>query len=158
MNQPRSLETQLQIQHLDATHIPEVIRLSQRIFGEDNTYHATPTWIKHFNRSGILLGAYVNNKIVGYKFGYQENKNTFHSWMGGVDKDYRRLCIATKLLKHQEQVVRDLDYQFITVNTSRHRYPAMYHLLLKQGYQIYKEEPRKWDNGTYIKSFFKKKL
>lgn len=150
------------IRELSKKEISQVIRVSKIIFNvtdDSDKYHTLALWEDKYNKNGILLGAYFNEKLVGYKFGYEENKETFHSWMGGVLEEFRGNKIATQLLRFQENILKDRRYKYITVNTVESKYPEMFKFLLKQGYviesTIQQKEP---DSSFVIKSNFKKAL
>ncbi len=151
------------IRKLSIKDIPNVISISKRIFGvtdNENWHHAAVTkWEDRFNKNGALLGAYVNGLLVGYKFGYEKSPERFHSWMGGVLREYRGQKIATHLLKHQENLIKEKGYKEITVNTIESKYPIMLKFLKKHGYVVDSvSEQKEFDNSVVLKSHLKKKL
>ena len=82
----------------------------------------------------LILTAYINNKPVGFKIGYETfTKRNFYSWMGGVLKNYRKLGIADKLMIYQEQWAADNGYLRICVKT-RIKHNSMIQLLDKHNY------------------------
>jgi len=82
----------------------------------------------------LLLTAYVKNKPVGFKIGYETtSKQNFYSWMGGVLPKYRQLGIAAKLSEFQEQWATKAGYLRILVKT-RNKHKAMIKLLQKRGF------------------------
>lgn len=150
------------IKELSKQEIPDVIKISSlifNVFNEEDKYHNLSLWEERMNKNGILLGAFLNEKLIGYKFGYEKNPERFHSWMGGVLEEFRGQGIATTLLNYQEDLVRKRGYKCITVRTIKDKYPAMFEFLLKHGYVIEatsrQEEP---DSSIVIKSHFKKQL
>jgi hypothetical protein len=42
----------------------------------------------------LVQTAMDDNKVIGYKIGYEMDKNKFYSWLGGVDTKYRKQGIA----------------------------------------------------------------
>jgi predicted GNAT superfamily acetyltransferase len=152
----------LVIRDLLEKEIPEVIEISKIIFNvtdNDDKYHLSTLWKEKLDKNGVLIGAYYDKKLVGYKFGYEKNKETFHSWMGGVLKDFRGNKIATALLHFQENILKNRGYKYISVNTVENKYPEMFIFLLRQGYFIESTTQHKEQNGSVIvKSNFKKIL
>ena len=86
-------------------------------------------------QSFLLLVAYVEGEVAGYKLGYALDEQTFYSWVGGVAEDFRKLGIAERLLKAQEQWVQQQQYSELTVKT-QNRFTAMLAMLVKHRYHI----------------------
>jgi predicted GNAT superfamily acetyltransferase len=142
----------IEIRELKEEMIQEAHELSVEIFGAGATdeKHSIEKWKEHLKEGGLLLGAYDAGRLVGFKFGYQREPGSFHSWLGGVCEEYRRRGIARNLMERQEEWVRAHGYHFLTVNTYKDKFPAMYELLMSAGYQVTEQEGGK--------SFFRKKL
>ena len=86
------------------------------------------------NVKHLILTAYLKEKPVGFKIGYEtESKQNYYSWIGGVLPKYRKFGIAQKLLVYQEQWVKKHGYLRIIVKT-RIKHKAMIQLLGKHGY------------------------
>ena len=85
--------------------------------------------------TSLILVAEEDNKIVGFKIGYELNDEEFYSWLGGMDPNYRHLGLAQRLLELQEKMVRDKGYTSIFVK-SMNQFPAMIRLLVKNHYKI----------------------
>ncbi|WP_309137623.1 GNAT family N-acetyltransferase [Rossellomorea sp. SC111] len=67
---------------------------------------------KMANKPGILIDiAMDDSKIIGYKIGYELDPDTFYSWLGGVDPEYRKQGIAAELMKRQHQTLKDRGYK-----------------------------------------------
>jgi ribosomal protein S18 acetylase RimI-like enzyme len=47
--------------------------------------------------------ARVDGQAVGFKLGYEKNREEFFSWLGGVIKEHRGRGIARELLRRQHQ-------------------------------------------------------
>ncbi|MEZ4992597.1 MAG: GNAT family N-acetyltransferase [Saprospiraceae bacterium] len=82
----------------------------------------------------LILVAYFGKRPIGFKVGYQREAY-FYSWMGGVLPDFRRLRIAEKLAKRQEDWARVQGYDSITFKT-RNQHKAMLIFALKNGFDI----------------------
>lgn len=154
----------IKIKQLHETDFSAVINLSLSIFnpkeGKDDRYHNINNWKEYFKQKGILLGAFLNNKLVGYLFCYEKepNKNTLHCWMAGVSEKHRRQGILKKLMIKLTEVLRERGYEVLTINTWPEKFPAMYAYLTKYGYEKYKEEEKEWEGQKTLKSFFRKKI
>lgn len=81
------------------------------------------------------LVAEVNGQMAGFKLGYQLDKLTFYSWLGGVLPAYRRDGVAQTLLTAQEAWARARGYQRVRVKT-RNQFRGMLIMLLRNDYAI----------------------
>ena len=152
------------IKQLDEKDFPEVIKLSLSIFkpkaGKQDRYHNIQRWKKYFKHKGILLGAFINKKLVGYLFCYQResNQNSLHCWAAGVDKKYRQKGILKKLISKLIKILKEKNYKALTINTWPEKFPEMYAYLTKYGYEEYKKQEKTWENKKTLKVFFRKKV
>lgn len=78
-----------------------------------------------------------NSDIVGFKIGYKYDGSTFYSWVGGVDKKYRKKGIAQVLLEKQHSVAVNKGYKKIRTK-SMNQFKPMMILNLKNGFNIVK--------------------
>ncbi|MCS6119127.1 GNAT family N-acetyltransferase [Shewanella baltica] len=83
----------------------------------------------------LILVAYVEGELAGFKLGYEQEEAIFYSWLGGVASDFRRLGLAQSLLEYQETWARRQGYNHIQVKTMN-RFPAMLNLLISNQYLI----------------------
>lgn len=92
----------------------------------------------------LALAAFVDHKIVGFKIGYEWNKKTFYSWVGGVTPDYRKRGIAKQLADEMESACLEMGYTIIRMKT-QNRFKAMLHFAIGNGFHltevIQKEKP-----------------
>ncbi len=82
----------------------------------------------------LILVAEQDDKPVGFKVGY-EREGAFYSWMGGVLPGYRRLGIAQKLAKNQENWAKSQGYTTILFKTRNH-HKGMLIFGLQNGFNI----------------------
>lgn len=145
-------KTVFKLQELIENQIPAAHKLSVEIFGQDasDEKHSIEKWKEHLKQNGLLLGAFVDDKLVGFKFGYEREPSSFHSWLAGVSDLYRGRGIMTALMESQEAWAKSHGYRFLTVNTYRESFPAMYNLLIDTGYQEIEQKAGK--------SLFRKEL
>ncbi|MCS6114012.1 GNAT family N-acetyltransferase [Shewanella baltica] len=83
----------------------------------------------------LILVAYVEGELAGFKLGYEQEEAIFYSWLGGVASDFRRLGLAQSLLEYQETWACRQGYNHIQVKTMN-RFPAMLNLLISNQYLI----------------------
>ena len=81
-------------------NIPEFINPN-----DEREYNRRLTNVPH-----LILIAYVEEKPVGFKVGYERDES-FYSWMGGVLPDFRRLRIAKLLATKQENWAKQNGYK-----------------------------------------------
>jgi len=96
------------------------------------------------------------NKIIGFKIWYELNPNKIYSWLGAVHPDYRKRGIATKLMKIQFKIAKELGYDVIEIKTHI-GHPEMLKMLEKEKFKEIKREPNHWGNGKEA-IFFEKDL
>ena len=90
--------------------------------------------------------AKTGENIVGFKIWYELNPNKIYSWLGAVHPNYRRKSIATKLMKIQFDLSKNLGYKIVEVKTHK-GHPEMLNLLKKEGFKETKRDPDHWGNG-----------
>lgn len=92
---------------------------------------------KRFSEAKDLLInlALDNEKIVGFKVGYQIDSRKFYSWLGGVDENYRNQKIAQELMKRQHDWCVKKAYQIVQTKT-KNCFKPMLILNIKNGFDI----------------------
>ncbi|CAM2878028.1 GNAT family N-acetyltransferase [Vibrio rarus] len=91
------------------------------------------------DKKHLVLVAEKKGRLVGFKIGYEQDSQTFYSWLGGVSALVRGQGVAQQLLIEQERWVAKERYCWLTVK-SRNQYPSMLRLLLRNSYWIEKCE------------------
>ncbi|MDE6284778.1 MAG: GNAT family N-acetyltransferase [Bacilli bacterium] len=76
----------------------------------------------------IILGAYVNNEIIGYLIAY-ENVTSFYCWLAAVDKRYRRMGILTEMMNIFESRAKELGYNKVTLKTLNNKREILSYLI-----------------------------
>ncbi len=92
------------------------------------------------NKKQLILVAEEDGALLGFKIGYEQDSDTFYSWLGGVNSQARGKGVAQSLLVEQEHWVVKEGYSWLTVK-SRNQFSSMLRLLLRNGYWIEKCEP-----------------
>lgn len=82
-----------------------------------------------------LLIASIDNKPVAFKLGYELDKWTFYSWLGGVLPEHRSIGIAEELITAQHDWCRGQGYRKVQTKTQNH-WKAMLMLNIKMGFEI----------------------
>ncbi|TKF80453.1 GNAT family N-acetyltransferase [Vibrio kanaloae] len=100
-------------------------------------------------KTSLILVAEEAGVLLGFKIGYELDRQTFYSWFGGVSPLARNKGVAQAQLDAQEQWVKQQGYQQLKVK-SRNQFPAMLRLLLRNGYQIEKLEEKEYINENRI--------
>lgn len=127
--------------------IATVVALSRQIPSFHHPYAAEEYERRLCTVPHLILVAYEAEQAVGFKVGYEREKGSFYSWMGGVLPAYQRQGIARQLAEAQEAWVQAQGYPFITFKTlNRHR--AMLHFALNNGFNIMAVDARE-EIGEY---------
>ncbi|MGI2192609.1 GNAT family N-acetyltransferase [Shewanella baltica] len=113
----------------------QLIQLSQQIPELDRPLTSEVLNQRLQGKQCLILVAYVEGELAGFKLGYEQEEAIFYSWLGGVASDFRRLGLAQSLLEYQETWARRQGYNHIQVKTMN-RFPAMLNLLISNQYLI----------------------
>lgn len=113
----------------------QLIQLSQQIPELDRPLTSEVLNQRLQGKKCLILVAYVEGELAGFKLGYEQEEAIFYSWLGGVASDFRRLGLAQSLLEYQETWARRQGYNHIQVKTMN-RFPAMLNLLISNQYLI----------------------
>lgn len=122
--------------------IDEVVHLSQKIPSFEQPYKAFEYKMRLSNANHLILIAYANTKPIGFKVGYERDKDgSFYTWMGGVLNDYRQKGVAKRLAKSQERWAKQNGYNKIKL-TTRNAHQAMLIFAISSGFKIVGIEER----------------
>lgn len=80
------------------------------------------------NSKNIILGAYINDEIIGYLIAYERN-TSFYCWVVAVDKRYRRNGILTEMMNIFESYARKLGYNRVTLKTLNNKREMLSYLI-----------------------------
>ncbi len=122
--------------------IEEVVSLSQKI-PEFIDPHNEAEYEKRLKDKNFLIQiAEYDKQAVGFKVGYEKEKDgSFYSWMGAVLPGYRKLGVAQKLAKQQQEWAVKNGYRSIRFKT-RNNLKGMLIFGLKNGFNIIAVEKR----------------
>jgi predicted GNAT superfamily acetyltransferase len=83
----------------------------------------------------LVITATHDEKVIGYKIGYELDRTTFYSWLGGVDSNYRKYGIASKLLYMQHRHLKEHGYHVVQTKTMN-KWRGMLILNIKNGFDV----------------------
>ncbi|MDO6639535.1 MULTISPECIES: GNAT family N-acetyltransferase [unclassified Shewanella] len=112
-----------------------IAAISARINELDRAQTVESLHSKLDNQACLILLAYVEGELAGFKIGYQLDNQRFYSWLGGVDADFRQLGLAKSMLEYQEKWATEQGYQRLEVKT-RNQFNAMLTMLVTNQYHI----------------------
>lgn len=87
------------------------------------------------HKNFLFLTASDGDRLVAFKFGYAQNDELFHAWMGAVLPEFQNLGLASELMKRQHEWCRDKGFKKIETQT-RNKYIEMLRLNFKFGFKI----------------------
>lgn len=102
----------------------------------------------------LLICAFDNEKLVGFKLGYEQDILRYYSWLGAVDENYRGLGVAKLLMHEQHTWAHGKKYKYVETK-SENRYKSMIALNLFSGFEIIGTEN---SHSGQFKILFRKKL
>ncbi|MBU9674437.1 GNAT family N-acetyltransferase [Planococcus sp. CP5-4] len=128
----------------------EITTLHQQIFGGPGH------WLEKLNSQEhvLIYAALVDDQVAGYKIGYGLDDQTFYSWLGGVHPDFRKLGIASDLMRRQHADLKDLGYEIVRTKTMN-KWRGMLLLNIQTGFDVLKTEA---DQRGQLKIVLEKKL
>lgn len=128
------IDSMVEIVKVDRSQLDVIFNLNVAIFGEERI-------INTLDRDDLLiLLARVEEKPVGFKIGYKENRFVFYSAKGGVLAEYRRMGLARLMLDRMLDYVREKGYTRFAFDTFPNRHPGMTILALKEGFRVVKAD------------------
>lgn len=108
-----------------------ILQLHQTIFNDSETLLN-----RLENKKNLLITlAMENEKVVGYKIGYELDHDKFYSWLGGVDASHRKHGIASNLMKLQHEFLKQNSYKIVQTKT-KNKWKNMLILNLKHGFDV----------------------
>ncbi|WP_394129202.1 GNAT family N-acetyltransferase [Shewanella maritima] len=120
---------------LDADVLTELCQLTEQITELDRPQTMADIEARVMDNPCLVLIAYVEGELAGFKIGYQKSPEQFYSWLGGVHPDFRQLGLAASMLEYQEKWAAKQGYQSIAVKT-RNKFNAMLNMLVSRHYHI----------------------
>lgn len=142
----------------DLATLDEAITISKEIFHpsakEVEEYHNKEDWNTKIRKDGLLIVAYVKNEPVAFVLSYIKEVSSLHIWVGGILEKFRGSGLWTGMYEKIEKYARDKNFQKLTLNTYKDKFPIMYQFATKHEFTCYKTEMK----DGLEKSFFEKRL
>lgn len=127
----------VEIHSLPAEERFKITPLNREIFGQEQLIaHKDP-------QNMLILTANYEKKIIGFKIGYAHSSTEFYSAKGCVDKKFRRMGIARKLLWRMILEAKSAQFETFLFDTFPDIYPGMYEMGLQEGFE---EVFRNWNS------------
>ncbi|MFB6182044.1 MAG: GNAT family N-acetyltransferase [Candidatus Magasanikbacteria bacterium] len=152
------------IKQITKKEILPIIELSRVIFSEysseEDKYHEVEKWKNNLEKDGLILAAFKKGDPIGYIFAYNKNPddNAIHIWLSGVKKKYRKKGVFTELYSEFLDEIKNQNYQGITINTYKEKFPEMFEFLTSKGFSIYKTKDECSEDKKIEKSYFRKEI
>jgi GNAT superfamily N-acetyltransferase len=109
---------QIEITEVGPAEYPLIRVLRDTIFGEFNHRYANTFDEAIEGRQDVLaLMAHLEGNPVGYKIGYRDRPRHYHSWTGGVLRDYRGQGVAHRMQAWQHAWLRARGYHTVAFNS-----------------------------------------
>lgn len=121
--------------------IDEIISIASKIPEFKNPYTLKDYNERLQNTKFLALVATVKQELVGFKLGYDLDREIFYSWFGGVLPNFRKYGVAKLLAQHQESWAKNQDFKKVRVKT-RNSFTPMLLFTIKSGFHIIDLEER----------------
>lgn len=108
-----------------------ILQLHRNIFGDSEGLASKMKSKPHL----LVQTAMDGEKVIGYKMGYPLDDDTFYSWLGGVDPEYRENGIASMLMKKQHEYLTEMGYKMVRTKTMN-KWRGMLILNIKHGFDV----------------------
>lgn len=112
----------------------QLLALHRSIFGAEATAQDLHERFSAY-RHGLVLLAWEEQTLIGYKIGYERKTHHYYSWLGGIHPDWRKQGIGAQLMVLQHQWCRDHHYHTIRTHT-KNKWREMLILNLRHGFDI----------------------
>lgn len=83
----------------------------------------------------LILLALDDDRVIGYKIGYEERRDRFYSWVGGVYPAYRKHGVGSDLMRMQHDWCRARGYRSVRTLT-KNKWRSMLILNLRHGFDV----------------------
>ena len=113
----------------------ELLHLYNQLFEDADLEFFKIRFTTQTNNCSVL--AFNNKQLIGFKIGYPIENNTFYSWIGGVNSEFRNIGIGKQLATLQENYAIQKGFSVLKTK-SMNRFKPMMILNLKNGFSITK--------------------
>lgn len=113
----------------------ELLHLYNQLFEDADLEFFKTRFTTQANICSVL--AFKKTQLIGFKIGYPVENNTFYSWIGGVNSEFRNIGIGKQLATLQENFAIEKGFSVLKTK-SMNRFKPMMILNLKNGFNITK--------------------
>mgnify|MGYP001468261991 FL=1 len=113
----------------------ELLHLYNQLFEDADLEFFKTRFTTQANICSVL--AFKKTQLIGFKIGYPVENNTFYSWIGGVNSEFRNIGIGKQLATLQENYAIEKGFSVLKTK-SMNRFKPMMILNLKNGFSITK--------------------
>ena len=113
----------------------ELLNLYNQLFEDADLEFFKTRFTTQANICSVL--AFKKTQLIGFKIGYPVENNTFYSWIGGVNSEFRNIGIGKQLATLQENYAIQKGFSVLKTK-SMNRFKPMMILNLKNGFNITK--------------------
>lgn len=113
----------------------ELLNLYNQLFEDTDLEFFKTRFTTQANICSVL--AFKKTQLIGFKIGYPVENNTFYSWIGGVNSEFRNIGIGKQLATLQENYAIQKGFSVLKTK-SMNRFKPMMILNLKNGFSITK--------------------
>ena len=113
----------------------ELLHLYNQLFEDADLEFFKTRFTTQANICSVL--AFKKTQLIGFKIGYPVENNTFYSWIGGVNSEFRNIGIGKQLATLQENYAIQKGFSVLKTK-SMNRFKPMMILNLKNGFSITK--------------------
>ena len=114
--------------------LARLTRINQEVFNFSETEEHLSSVLRGRGKTLIIL-AFKEGQVIGFKLGFEESPTTFDSWRGGVIESHRCQGVAQELIRLQHEWCSKSGMCTITTITNHHNIPMLI-VNLRNGFQI----------------------
>lgn len=116
--------------------IEQIVEVSKKVVEFDAAYPKEHFANRYNGREHLLIVGFVDNEPAGYIVAYDRDQDgSLYCWMAGVDPEYRRLGVLTKLMDYQTAWAKQHGYKILKIKTRNNRREMLANLI-KRGFLL----------------------
>ncbi len=122
------------VELMDPADAGLIVELYNQIFspGQDEDFFRRRFRARH---NVTTMVAFLDDRPAGFLVGFELMPTTYFCWLCGVLPDFRRLAIATQMMKALAAWVGENDYSIIRFEC-RNQHRPMLHVAISEGYDL----------------------
>ncbi len=143
------------IENISIEKLDQIVDFNYQIFlgmYENEPYSLDQYQNRLKDKKCFIISASNDGELVGDAVSYIDN-DSLYLWIMGVDKNFRRQGIATKLLDHSEEIAKENSLKQVSAKVYDVS-PEMKSFLVSRGYELLKIEEsvvdKKYNANYYL--------